>query len=134
MSDMDARRRQLESIAETYFAALAARDVSDVPWHPAVQLRGPLCPQGAEVPIAGRDAVVEWFTTIYPLLGPTTVLEHYFDTGLTSIVTRADVTITEPYCVLRVVDRFRIDAEGLIVEQENHYDPRAAIPGAGGDA
>ncbi|HUE77487.1 MAG TPA: nuclear transport factor 2 family protein, partial [Longimicrobiales bacterium] len=122
------------AISERYFAALAARDVSDVPWHPDVELRGPLCPQGSEAPIVGRNAVVEWFTSIYPVLGPTTVLEHYFHPGLTSIATRADVTITEPPCVLRVIDRFRIDSEGLILEQENHYDPRAAIPGSGEDA
>jgi hypothetical protein len=42
------------------------------------------------------------------------------------------VHITQPPCVLRVVDRFLVDAEGMIREQENHYDPRPALASAPG--
>lgn len=124
----EARRAQLREIAEGYFRALASRDVSTVPWHEEVVLRSPLAPEGLGTPLVGRDAVVDWFTSLYPVLGPTTVVEHYFNEDLSVIATRADVGITDPECALRVVDRFRVDAEGRIVEQENHYDPRPAIP------
>jgi hypothetical protein len=33
----------------------------------------------------------------------------------------------QPPAVLRVIDRFVVDDIGLIVEQENHYDPRPAL-------
>ena len=56
------------------------------------------------------------------------VIEHDFNKALTAIATRSDVAITNPKCTLRVVDRFTVNSEGKITAQENHYDPRAAIP------
>jgi hypothetical protein len=38
--------------------------------------------------------------------------------------------IATPPCTLRVVDRFKVTADGRIVEQENHYDPRPALAGS----
>jgi hypothetical protein len=32
--------------------------------------------------------------------------------------------IRAPACTLRIIDRFKVDAMGLIVEQENFFDPR----------
>jgi hypothetical protein len=56
------------------------------------------------------------------------VIEHYFNEDLTVIASRSDVGITNPPCTLRVVDRFTVNAEGKITQQENHYDPRPALP------
>ena len=123
----EARRAQLKSISETYFAGLAKRDVSSVPWHDDIVLRSPLAPEGLEVPLRGKSAVIQWFESLYPVFGETRVIEHYFNGSLTVIATRADVGITEPPCFLRVVDRFTVNASGQITEQENHYDPRPAI-------
>jgi hypothetical protein len=123
----EARRAQLKSISETYFVGLAKRDVSSVPWHDDIVLRSPLAPEGLEVPLRGKSAVIQWFESLYPVLGETRVIEHYFNGSLTVIATRADVGITEPPCFLRVVDRFTVNASGQITEQENHYDPRPAI-------
>ncbi len=122
-----ARRTQLKGISETYFAALAKGDVSGVPWRDDVVVRSPLAPEGLEVPVRGKAAVIQWFESLYPVLGETRVIQHYFSADLTEIATRADVGITDPPCFLRVVDRFTVDAEGRISEQENHYDPRPAI-------
>ena len=127
---LEGRRAQLKEISENYFASLAKRDVSNVPWHEEVVLRSPLAPEGLEVPVRGRGAVIRWFEALYPVLGETRVIEHYFNEDLSAIATRADVGITEPACFLRVVDRFSVDGEGRITEQENHYDPRPAISGA----
>jgi hypothetical protein len=98
-----------------------------VPWHDDIVLRSPLAPEGLEVPLRGKSAVIQWFESLYPVLGETRVIEHYFNGSLTVIATRADVGITEPPCFLRVVDRFTVNASGQITEQENHYDPRPAI-------
>jgi hypothetical protein len=122
------RRGKLTAISESYFRGLAKRDLSAVPWDDNVVFRGPLAPGGSETPLVGRAAVLDWFASVYPVLGETRVMEHYFNEDLTVIATRADVGIINPPSVLRVVDRFTVNAEGKISQQENHYDPRPAIP------
>lgn len=125
--DSKSRRDQMISIADAYFVGLATKDLSKVPWADDVVLRSPLAPGGLDTPLRGRKAVVAWFTGLYPVLGKTKVIEHYFNEDLTVLATRADVGITTPPCALRVVDRFTINKRGKIIEQENHYDPRPAL-------
>ena len=124
----NARRAQLTAVAETYFKALADKDVSSVPWDDDIVFHSPLAPEGLDVPLQGKRAVTEWFASLYPVLGEMKVIEHYFNEALTGVATRSDVGITNPKCTLRVVDRFTVNSEGKITAQENHYDPRAAIP------
>jgi hypothetical protein len=121
------RRAQLTAIAEAYFAGLAQKDLSAVPWATDVILHSPLAPGGLETPLVGRQAVRDWFAQLYPVLGATQVLEHYFSEDLTVIASRADVGILQPPATLRVVDRFTVNAAGEITAQENHYDPRPAL-------
>jgi hypothetical protein len=52
-------------------------------------------------------------------------LEFYFNEDLSGICVAALVEIAGSGVVLRVADRFLVDEEGRIVEQENHFDPRA---------
>ncbi len=124
------RRAQLVNCAEAYFTAIGKKDASQVPWHPDVAFRGPLAP-GFPAALTGRDAVANWFAGLYPALGHVEVIAHHVNEELGSIATRADVYLTSGRA-LRVVDRFVIDAAGLIVEQENHYDPRPAFEAAAG--
>ena len=131
MSVVADRRSQLVTVADAYFRGLAQKNMSQVPWHPDVVFRGPLAP-GAPEPLRGSAAVRSWFEGLYPALGPVEVIEHYVGEGERSIATRADVHITQPPSVLRVIDRFIVDDAGLIVEQENHYDPRPALEPAPG--
>lgn len=126
VSNVTDRRSQLVTVAEMYFRGLAKKDMSQVPWHPDVVFRGPLAP-GAPEPLRGRAAVLSWFEGLYPALGPVDIIEHHISDGQRSIATRADVHIMQPPSVLRVIDRFIMDEAGLIVEQENHYDPRPAL-------
>jgi hypothetical protein len=121
------RRTQMKAIAEAYFEGLAQRDLSAVPWAANVVLHSPLAPGGLETPLVGEQAVRNWFAQLYPVLGATKVLEHYYNEDLTVIAVRADVGITDPPSTLRVIDRFTINAEGEITAQENHYDPRPAL-------
>jgi len=106
------RRAQLIAISEVYFAGLAERDLSSVPWDDNVIFRGPLAPGGSETPLLGISAVRDWFASIYPVLGEMKVIQHYFTDDLMGIATRADVGIIDPPAVLRVVDRFTVSAEG----------------------
>ncbi len=65
----NARRAQLTAIAETYFKALANKDVSSVPWDDDIVLHSPLAPGGLDVPLQGKRAVTEWFASLYSVLG-----------------------------------------------------------------
>ena len=125
-TDSVQRQERLRSISENYFSGMAKKDMSDAPWAEDVILRSPLAPGGLGTPLVGVSAVREWFKSLYPVLGDINVIEHYFNEDLSAIATRSDVRLTDPPCVLRVVDRFRVDPEGRIIEQENHYDPRPA--------
>lgn len=119
--------KDLVAVAEAYFSGLRTKDTSRVPWHDHVVFRGPLAP-GYPEPIQGRQAVESWFSGLYPVLGEVRVIEHYINTEQTEIVTSAEVAITHPEGVLRVLDRFVVDSDGRITEQENYYDPRPALP------
>ena len=119
--------KDLVAVAEAYFSGLREKDMSRVPWHDRVVFRGPLAP-GYPDPIQGREAVESWFAGLYPVLGEVRVIEHYINAAQTEIATRAEVTITSPKGMLRVLDRFVVDSNGRITEQENYYDPRPALP------
>jgi len=128
MAQEVARRAQLKAVAEVYFEGMGKKDMSKVPWDDHVVLRSPLAPGGLDTPLVGRSAVLDWFASLYPVLGAMQVIEHYFNEDLTVIASRSDVGITNPPCTLRVVDRFTVNADGKITQQENHYDPRPALP------
>ena len=128
MTQEVARRAQLKAVAEAYFAGMGQKDMSHVPWADDVVLRSPLAPGGLDTPLVGRAAVLAWFASLYPVLGAMHIIEYYFNEDLTVIASRSDVGITYPPCTLRVVDRFTVTADGKITQQENHYDPRPALP------
>ena len=75
----------------------------------------------------GRDAVLAFFSALSPNLGEVRVVGHFLNEDLTAIITKAEVGILQPACVLRVADLFEVDADGRITAQENHYDPRPAL-------
>ena len=117
------RRAQLHAVAEAYFAGLASKDLSRIPYAEDVRLRAPLAPGGGESTQVG-PAARAFLEGVLPVIGDVTILDHYVNDDLTGICTAALLSITSPRVVLRVVDRFVVDADGRIVEQENHYDPR----------
>ena len=120
----EARRAQMTAVVEAYFEGIAKKDMSVIPYDDNVVLRSPLAPGGLRTPLAGRQAVLDWFASLWSVLGRTEVFEHYFNDDLTVIATRADIEITDPPSRLRVTDRFMITPEGTIIQQENHYDPK----------
>jgi SnoaL-like domain len=123
------RRKALRTIVDAYFDGLNSKDLSGVPWHDRVSLRTPLAPGGANIPIVGIANVRDFFNGIAPLIGDVTVAEIYFTEDGTSVAARADISIVQPSCTLRVCDRFDVDGENRIVGQENHFDPRPALDG-----
>lgn len=121
------RKAQLITAATAYFEGLARKDFDSIPWTDTVAFRGPLTPGGAGSPLIGRDAVLTFFRALGPNLGEVRILDHFLNEDLTAIVTKAEVGVLQPACVLRVADLFEVNAEGRITAQENHYDPRPAL-------
>jgi hypothetical protein len=119
------RRAQLRAVAEAYFAALAAKDFAAIPYADTVRLRAPLAPGGVHTPLVGKEALrTIWWPPLAPALGEVKVGEHYCNESLSAVITEAEIGIVSPRATLRVADRFTVNAEGQIVEQENYFDPR----------
>jgi glyoxylase I family protein len=122
------RRGVLRSAAEAYFAALVQQDFDAIPYAEDVVLRAPLVPGGAANALSGRETVrTVWWQPLVPALDGVTVsvIDYYVNANATAISVAAEITLPVAKATLRVVDRFRVDADGRITEQENHFDPRA---------
>ena len=109
---------------KAYFDAIAAKNMSQVPWAKDATLRTPLNPAGGEsVLIRGRKAILEFFTSILPAVRSLKSLRYY--TGESGWVAgQAEIGLANGK-TLYVLDAFRIE-NGEIIEQQNHYDPRPA--------
>ncbi|MEO8435455.1 MAG: nuclear transport factor 2 family protein [Pyrinomonadaceae bacterium] len=123
------RRAWLREIAEAYFEALRTKNFDAIPYHEDATVRAPFAPGGVNRPLAGKEALrAKWWQPLEPALEgmKITVLDHYINEAMTGIVTEAEieVNIVEPSITLRVADRFTVNEEGQILEQENHFDPR----------
>jgi hypothetical protein len=120
------RKAMIQSAVERYFAGLANKDFDQIPFATTISLRTPLTPGGADQPLTGIEMVREiWWAPLPALLGDVVCSAVYFDDALTGAVATGQVEVlTDPPVRLRVADRFTFDDSGLIVEQENHFDPR----------
>ena len=122
------RRATARSVVDAYFAALTQRDFDAIPYADDVMLRAPLVPGGAANALSGRETLrTVWWQPLLPALDRITirVIDYYVNTDATAVCAAAEITLPAAKAVLRVVDRFRIDSDGRITEQENHFDPRA---------
>jgi glyoxylase I family protein len=119
------RRTVLRAAVDGWFEALATRDLSKARYAPDVRLRAPLAPGGVDTPLVGAEALA-FLGAILPAIARVELLDCYYNDDLTGACAEALVTLAEPRVTLRVADRFTVDAEGRIAEQENHFDPRAA--------
>jgi hypothetical protein len=116
------RRHVLRRAADAYFTGLVTKDVSRVPYAENVVFRTPL----SDAVITGKANVLALFAGIYALLGEIRIDDYFVNDDLTAICVKAEVGLTSAK-TLRVVDLFRIDANGEIVARENQYDPRPAL-------
>ena len=118
-------KEQLKKISETYFQALRDKNFSAIPFSDDIAFRAPLGPGGSHYPIKGKQEVFEqWWKPLEPALDGVTIniVDHYYNESLTGLITKADVTIAVLGVTLRAADRFIINEEGRITEQENHFD------------
>lgn len=119
------RKEQLKKIAEIYFQSLKNKNFSSIPYADNIVLRAPLAPGGVHNPITGKAVVFEqWWKPLEPALQGVAIniIDHYYNDSLTGIISKAEITLAGPGIKLRVADCFIINEDGLITEQENHFD------------
>lgn len=113
-----------EQSVKAYFDGIAAKDMARVPWANDATLRTPLNPAGGESAlIRGRKSILEFFDGILPAIGSLRFIRYYGgDSGWSA--GQAEISLANGK-TLYVLDAFLIKS-GEIIEQQNHYDPRAA--------
>ena len=119
------RKEQLKQVAEAYFNALKNKNFSAIPFSDDIVLRAPVAPGGVHYPVKGKQEVIEkWWKPLEPALEGVVIniVDHYYNESLTEVVTRADITIAALGATLRTADKFVINDDGKITEQENHFD------------
>jgi len=120
------RSERLHEIARDYvLKGLGGKNFDAIPYHDEVGLRAPLCPGGNENRLAGKTNLLEqWWAPLPNLLAGVEIIDTYVNKKETAVTVEFWCRILEPSCTLRVIDRFIIDDDGLIIEQENFFDPR----------
>ena len=124
------RKEQLKQVVKTYFDALTSQNFLNIPYDENIILRAPLVPGGVNSPLHGKALVKEqWWEPLEPALAGVRInfLDHYINETLTAIITEAEITLANPAVTLRVADRFTINSDGKIQEQENHFDASALL-------
>jgi len=124
--DVAKRSAQLHAIARAYVAeGLGKKNFEAIPYDDNISLRAPLCPGGSNVPLVGKENLrTIWWAPLPKLVGEVQVLDTYVNQDLTAVTVEFHCGIVAPSCTLRIIDRFTVDADGKIIEQENFFDPR----------
>ena len=122
---MNERARQLHEIARNYVASLGAGEFDRIPYAENVELRAPLCPGGSGTPLVGRNNLkTTWWAPLPDLVSGVEVVDTYVNQDLSAVTVEFRCHIDAMACTLRIIDRFRVNAEGKITSQENFFDPR----------
>ena len=123
---MNPRTEQLHQLARAYvLEGLGKGNFDAIPYAESVSLRAPLCPGGSAAPLVGRANLREkWWAPLPQLVAGVAVLDTFVNRAETAVAVEFLCHIREPACTLRIMDQFKVDAAGLIVEQENFFDPR----------
>ena len=120
------RLSYLHQLARDYVInGLGAGVFENIPYHEDVELRAPIHPEGSGTPMKGKAFIKEnWWAPLPDLVAGTELLNTYVDQALNAVTAEFLCHIAEPKCTLRIIDRFTVDADGLITNQENFFDPR----------
>jgi hypothetical protein len=116
----------LHEIACTYvLKGLGEKNFDAIPYADDVTLRTPLLPGGSENPLKGKENLrQQWWAPMPSLLGEVTLIDTFINSDKTAVTVQFYCNIINPSCTLRIIDRFILDDEGKIIEQENFFDPR----------
>jgi hypothetical protein len=116
----------LHQIGSDYvLKGLGGKNFDAIPYHEEVELRAPICPGGSEQPLIGKENLRQtWWAPLPNLVSKVELLNTFVNQDENAVAVEFRCYINHPSCVLRVIDRFRINDEGKIVSQENYFDPR----------
>jgi len=116
----------MHQLAKDYVVkGLGAKNFDAIPYADDVVLRAPLCPGGSQNPLFGKENIrQQWWAPLPSLVGDVTFIDSYVNEEESSVTAEFHCQILQPACVLRIIDRFKINEEGKITEQENFFDPR----------
>jgi len=116
----------LHDIARDYVVkGLGEKNFDAIPYDDDVELRAPICPGGSENPLRGKENLrQQWWAPLPSLVGGVEVIETFVNNGNTSAAVEFYCHIIQPACTLRIIDRFNINSDGKITQQENFFDPR----------
>lgn len=107
---------------------LGAKNFDAIPYDDNVTLRAPLCPGGSENPLQGKENLRSvWWAPLPSLVGKVKVLNSFVNEDETAVSVEFHCEILNPPCTLRIIDRFIVNEENKIVEQENFFDPRDVV-------
>jgi len=125
----ESRTKELHRIARDYVEkGLGLKNFDNIPYHDNVELRAPLCPGGSATPLRGKEQLREiWWAPLPDLVKSVELFDSYVNRELNGATVEFHCTISEPACVLRIMDRFKIDESGKIIVQENFFDPRSVL-------
>ncbi len=120
-------KEQLHQIGRDYvLKGLGGKNFDAIPYDDDVELRAPILPGGSEKPLKGKENLrTQWWAPLPGLLGQVEVIDSFVNDDLTAVAIEFRCQIINPFCTLRIVDRFRINEEGKIIAQENFFDPRS---------
>jgi len=125
-TDAATRSAQLHAIARGYVTeALGKKNFDAIPYADDVTLRAPIAPGGSAQPLVGRENLrTIWWAPLPGLIGEVEVLDTFVNQDLSAVTVEFLCHIDAMSCTLRVIDRFRVNADGQITSQENFFDPR----------
>ncbi len=122
---MNERANTLHRMARDYVTSLGAGDFDSIPYSEDVELRAPLCPGGSAVPLVGRENLKEqWWAPLPDLVSGVEVIDTFTNNDLSGVTVEFLCHIDAMSCTLCIIDRFHVDSVGMIVSQENFFDPR----------
>ncbi len=78
-----------------------------------------------DVPLTGKENLRKvWWSPLPDLIGNVTVLDTYVNDELTAVTCEFTLEVVPLSTILRILDRFIVNADGKIMEQSNYFDPR----------
>ena len=115
----DAHRSAVAAAVDRYLEGLGGRNLSGVPFAPAVTLESPLTET-----LVGVERVVEFLTGLFPAVKAVRVKRHIVEGEFDAVQFDLDTV----FGVIPVFDCIRV-RDGLIHEIRPYYDPRPITEG-----